>query len=409
MHKTGRIALTSAALLRVRNTLLKHHSKDPVLLRRVSTVIADQMAAEEAYPWVCPCGRLNKKTSNQCALCWGHWSKGSKHDVTPKTKSYGASSHWSSSWDAWDQDWEAWEPDWDDTESVGASSHSSRGRHNQTSGYSPRSRPSKGKKKGKGKGKGKVKGEQTTSPFGAGKGGSASLPAWPTWSNPETVVSPFQSSQSSRNNTMQEMAVHLRQAFRDQEAPADVQAFLEKAEKEYSRNNIKSLQAATKSLDHAQKALRDAVSAKKDHRLQWTKHVGEGIKIWEAQLESYRVHQATLSEHAARARAEIETSRRILKEVSENSVKEGHLSIPQPIQEETEDVGTDNVVDSEEQKLRDQLQGVLNACAGSLGLQVAAAEQQVQEVSDDDKDQAPHHKRQRSVEPAKPGTSALKQ
>ena len=73
LHKTGRIALTSAALLRVRNTLLKHHSKDPVLLRRVSTVIADQMAAEEAYPWVCPCGRLNKKTSNQCALCWGHW------------------------------------------------------------------------------------------------------------------------------------------------------------------------------------------------------------------------------------------------------------------------------------------------------------------------------------------------
>ena len=143
---------------------------------------------------------------------------------------------------------------------------------------------------------------------------------------------------------MQEMATHLRLAYKDSEAPADVQAFLEKEEKVYSRNNIKSLQAATKSLDHAQKALRDAVTAKKDHRLQWTKHVGEGIKIWEAQLESYRVHQATFSEHAARARAEIETSRRILKEVSENSVKEGNLSIPQPIQEETEDANTDNVV-----------------------------------------------------------------
>ena len=103
----------------------------------------------------------------------------------------------------------------------------------------------KRKKKGKVKGKGKGKGEQTANPFGAGKGGSAQLPAWPTWNNPEIGSSPFQSAQSSKNNTMQEMATHLRLAFKDQEAPADVQAFLEKAEKEYSRNNIKSLQAAT--------------------------------------------------------------------------------------------------------------------------------------------------------------------
>jgi myosin heavy subunit len=208
---------------------------------------------------------------------------------------------------------------------------------------------------------------------------------------------------------MQEMAIHLRQAFKDTEAPADVQAFLEKAEKEYSRNNIKSLQTATKSRDHAQKALRDAVNAKKDHRLQGTRHVSEGIKIWEAQLESYRVHQATLSDHAAKARAEIETSRRILKEVSENTVKEGNLSIPQPIQEETEDATSDNLVDVEEQKLRDQLLGVLNACAGSLGFQVAAAERQVQEVSDDDREQGPHNKRPRSVEPAKPASTMPKQ
>jgi myosin heavy subunit len=260
----------------------------------------------------------------------------------------------------------------------------------------------KGKRKLKGKSKGKSKMEQSANPFGSGKGGVPSLPPWPVWNNPEVATSPFQTAQSNKSSTMQEMAVHLRQAYKDSEAPADVQAFLDKADKEYSRNNIKSLQAATKSLDHAQKALRDAVNAKKEHRLQWTKHVGDGIKVWEAQLESYRVHQATLSEHAARARAEIETSRRILKEVSDNSVKEGNLSIPQPIQEETEDAGLENAVDSEELKLRDQLQGVLNACAGSLGLQVAAPEQSVQEVSDEDKEQPPQHKRP-SVDPAKPG------
>ncbi|CAL1146939.1 unnamed protein product [Cladocopium goreaui] len=211
-----------------------------------------------------------------------------------------------------------------------------------------------------------------------------SLPPWPAWETPEIGASPFQTAQSGKGSTMQEMAVHLRQAYKEKETPSDVQAFLDKAEKEYSRNNIKSLHAATKNLDHAQKALRDAVNAKKEHRLQWTKHVSEGIKVLEAQLESYRVHQATLSEHASRAREEIETSRRILKE----------------------DASNENVVDSEEQKLRDQLQEVLNACAGPLGLQTTAAETQIQEVSDEDKEAPPHNKRPRSVEPAKPVSNA---
>lgn len=64
----------------------------------------------------------------------------------------------------------------------------------------------------------------------------------------------------------------------------------------------------------------------------------------------------------------------------------------------------DNAVDSEELKLRDQLQGVLNACAGSLGIHVAVPDQQVQEVSDDDKEKPPQHKRPRSVDPLRPGT-----
>ena len=73
-------------------------------------------------------------------------------------------------------------------------------------------------------------------------------------------------------------------------------------------------------------------------------------------------------------------------------MKEGNLSIPQPIQEEAEDVANENSVDPEEQKLRDQLQGVLNACAGSLGLQSAPQEIQI-EASEDEKDQAPHRQK----------------
>lgn len=350
------------------------------------------MATKETYPWICTCGRLNKKTAETCVICWNHWTCGTKHDVTPKQKTYGGNAQW--------EDWTQWEQ-WVDTDKVGRQpSQSPRMRQQQYGSQSPRGR----KGKGKNKGKGKAKGEFSSSPFGAGKGGSAPLPPWPVWNATEVPASPFQAAQASKSSTMQEMAVHLRQAYKDSEAPSEVKMFLEKAEKESSRNNIKSLQAATKSLDHAQKALRDAIAAKKERRLQWTKHVSEGIKIWEAQLESFRVHQAALAENASRARAEIDASRRILKEVSENTVREGGLSIPQPIQEEAEDASQDNVADPEEQKLRDQLQGVLNACAGSLGITVDSVEDKVQEVSDDDADKIPAQKRPRSVEPAKSGS-----
>ena len=407
LHKSGKIALSVSSLIRVKNIFSKHHSRDQAFLRRISSEIVATMAAEEAYPWVCPCGRLNKKSSNLCVICWSHWTSGKKHDVTPKQPTYGSDKKWDSAWNDWDHGWESWSQQWDDAESVGRqSSQSPRGRAFPQEDYSPRGRNHKGKGKFKGKNKGKGKSDTNVSPFGPGSGSSAQLPSWPVWNPPETSVSPFQSAQPTKNSTMQEMAVHLRQAYKEKEAPADVQAFLDKAEKELSRNNIKSLQAATKSLDHAQKALRDAVQAKKEHRLQWTKHVADGIKIWEAQLENFRVHQAALSEQASKARAEIELSRKVLKEVSENSVKEGNLSIPQPIQEETEDASTDNAVDQEEQKLRDQLQGILKACAGSLGLQ--ATEDQVQEVSDEERDSAPQQKRQRSAEPAKPGQTQMK-
>ena len=202
-----------------------------------------------------------------CALCWGPWTKGTKHDVTPKKYSSASSGQWGNSWDEWDEwaQWHSWEQDWDDAESTGRPSSQSPRRYQNYQTDSPRSR-SKGKGKSK-KGKGKSKTEQAASPFGTGKGGVPSLPPWPVWNNPEVAASPFQAAQSSKNSTMQEMAIHLRQAYKDSEAPAEVQAFLDKADKESSRNNIRSLQAATKSLDHAQKALRDAVNAKKEHRL----------------------------------------------------------------------------------------------------------------------------------------------
>ena len=204
----------SPSLIRIRKVFTKHHSRDSCFLSRIAAEIQAKMAAEEAYPWVCPCGRLNKKSADVCAVCWGHWTKGKKHDVTPKPNTYGGTSQWSESWDKWDSNWEQsqkWE-DWAETESVRQSSQSPRGRSQWQDTLSPRQRNAKGKGKGKWKNKGMSKAEASGSPFGQGKGGFAPLPPWPAWNAPEPSQSPFQAAQSGKNSTMQEMAAHLRHA-----------------------------------------------------------------------------------------------------------------------------------------------------------------------------------------------------
>eukprot|EP00435_Cladocopium_sp_Y103_P012915 s4243_g3.t1 len=355
------------------------------------------MTTTESWPWKCVCGRLNKKTSDLCATCYRHWSCGTRHDNTPKKQAtYQKSADWQEDWDT---NWEEWEMQ---TVTKRQSTPSPRARQGQSADQSPRSR-SKGSK-GKGKTKSKDKSDGPNA-----KGKSFSLPSWPTWDVSEAGISPFQASSSqamtsmdtSNSATLQEMAVQLRIAYQDPDSrPQDVQALLDKADKEAGRTNIKSIHAATRSLDKAQKTLQDSVAEKKNHRLLWTQHVAEGIKVWEAQLESYRVHQANLAEQAARARAEIAQARRIIQELSDKAVKGGNTAITQPIREEVEEAMADVFDDPEEQKLRSALQGVLNACAESLGIATDQnAEKGVQEISDDEKDKKQHHKRPRSSDP----------
>eukprot|EP00435_Cladocopium_sp_Y103_P024535 s4628_g6.t1 len=373
------------------------------------------MASEESYPWVCPCGRLNRKTAETCAICHKHWSFGRKHDVTPKKHS---SYRWDETWEepTWqEQSWE--EEIWDNWKEPatprGKTTQSPRGRQPARPDQSPRSRAKGSKGKIKGKQKGQEDSALSNHPFGKG---SSAMPPWPTWDVTDAGISPCQSTSSSLTpeqleiNSMQEAATHLHLAYKDPDArPAEVQAFLDRAEREANRSNIKSLHATTRGLDKAQKALQDAISAKKDHRLLWTKHVSEGIKVWESQLESYRVHQANLSEQAAKARAEIAAAHRNIENLSDLAVTEGNVAIPQPIRAEAEDAIADTFEDVEEQKLRKHLQGVLTACANSLGLAVEtpADDKGILEISEDEggKSDKPT-KRPRSVEPEKAAAKA---
>eukprot|EP00435_Cladocopium_sp_Y103_P013597 s1526_g3.t1 len=347
-----------------------------------------------------------------CAICHRYWTCGTRHNVQPKkSQNY----QWSEDkHQQWDSTWDEWE-----SQSVAKRQATpSPGQRQPSAGPSPRSKTTGPKGKNKTKGKGKA--DKTSKANASGKGGSFSMPPWPTWDLTEAGISPFQSSTpsmpvaaeaASSSATLQEMAVQLRIAYQDPDSrPQDVQELLDRADKEAGKTNFKSIHAATRSLDKAQETLQNSIAAKKKHRLLWTKHVGEGIKVWEAQLEGYRVHQANLAEQAARARAEIAQARRIIQELSDNAVKGGNSAIPQPIKEEVEEFIVDVFDDPEEQQLRAALQGVLNACAGSLGIASEASQAKgIQEISDDDKDKAPHQKRQRSADPPLKGGADSKQ
>ena len=124
-----------------------------------------------------------------------------------------------------------------------------------------------------------------------------------------------------------------------------------------------------------------------------------GIKLWEKQLEDYRKHQATLTELAGKARSEVTATSRIIQQLS--SATAGGSQAPPPPQTEAEEAPEDQV-DKEEEALRKQLQGILQNCASSLGLEFDP--QKVVEIQDTEvaEDDTQRQKRPRALEPFGP-------
>lgn len=123
--------------------------------------------------------------------------------------------------------------------------------------------------------------------------------------------------------------------------------------------------------------------------------------MWEKQLEDFRRHQATLTEQAGKARSEITATNRIIQQLS-NATAGGPSMPPPSASVEVEEIPEDPA-DKEEEVLRKQLQGVLQSCAGSLGLDV---DQKAIEIKEDDKvDEEKRSKRPRSLEPFAGGGS----
>ena len=357
---------------------------------------------EMYYPWRCSCGRINKKWATTCAICWASWTEGTRHPTRPKTQE----------WEGYS--WKDWEDDKSWTSSRSASRSSTKYRPDGPHATSNQQQPikkGKGKHKGAGK-KGAVKGNfqgqntqaEMASPFQLGEG-------FAPWAPMDTSqfglisappVSPFANQLPvSTSNEKQEFLDHLRKAYPDPPTmPEETKQFIAKTEQETGRMGIKNLHQATKHLGKVKKHLGEVTDQRRAHRSLWMAHLSSGIKLWEKQLEDFRKHQSMLTELAGKARSEITSTSRMTQQLSSATAGSSQPP-PQTSQPEAEDLSEDHI-DKEEEALRKQLQGVLQNCASSLGLDLDT--QKVIEVQEKEalEDDSKPPKRQRSLEPFAP-------
>eukprot|EP00435_Cladocopium_sp_Y103_P062168 s1362_g23.t1 len=329
------------------------------------------MSSEETWPWRCPCGRLNRKTHIHCPLCKKHWSKGTRHQTTPKTYNWEQEE---------DQSW-AWEPE-GQTEKPRMSSRSSSAR----------------RRKGKGKGKGQQQkdGEQT-SPFLTKK----PLPPWPTT---ESIFGPVQATQtpvapetaaSSSTSTAAALAAHaelvsaVRQTYPDMaRAPANIQAAVKKADQNLSKQIGSDLHKASSQIEKASKQLNTLRSARAKHKDTWLKHLRDSVATWEGQIKAYQEQQQLYGEQILKAKNEILQARRALQTVSKHA---GNVTIK--AEQDVDNMEEEPEMDTEEQLLAQKVQELLQQSAS------LAIPPEIQEIKESEEEEVPSSKRQRSLEP----------
>ena len=373
----------------------------------------------DLFPWRCiHCQRINKKVAEQCALCKAHWTTGMRHNTAPNAHKATA---YRDAWPPKEQHyaWEDWE-NWDNWQQRPSRSQSRTKSPRATKGsQSPRGR--KGKGKGIGKHNTKHKDAAAGTPGAETQGMNyssspfaplaASLPPWPSLEGLSQNLMPATPSAASSSNNLEVLAqkrecvAALKVAYPDiSVAPQETQELIEKMdkdierlEKENSKFVTKNLHAATKTLGKAQKTLTEALESRKVHRTRWIKHITEAVTTWQTQLQEYQKQQGVFQTAATKARADIETARREIQELSVKASQATLAAMP-PITAVTAEQDEGNMeADTEEEKLQGQLQSVLQHCAAVLK---AEAPQQVVEaedltMEDDERDK----KRQRSMEP----------
>lgn len=145
--------------------------------------------------------------------------------------------------------------------------------------------------------------------------------------------------------------------------PESLREILERNDQERDRMHIKALHIATTALGKAKRTLGEVVDARRAHRMAWTKHLTESVKLWERQLAEFRSQQAIYQEQAATATEEISKAKKTIHNLNAGK---GDVAIS-----DDEQVEPETTADQEEEQLRQQLSTHYKAFASSLGADVA--------------------------------------
>lgn len=344
--------------------------------------------------WKCStCKKINGKRAAFCDRCGASWQEGVPHSNAPKNDSWTYTD-----WSTWSNGWEeAPEEEWDSK----SAKTSQRGKSPSASVYrNTRGKRSKGKKnKGQqgAKGQGKDKGTKSSESTSQQTPVQPPMTSWPVWEKSPVLPSTAAPSVPTVAAVSQHNAdwiAAIKQDYPDRSAmPENLKAMVDKHEKTQAKSAVKSLHSATTALDKAQRQLADTLDAKQKHRASWIAHLTESLKVWEASLEDYRRHQAGLQDLVAKAREDIATARQDIERLNAQvGTQSNALATP------AEEVPPEDQTDQDEERLRTALQGTLQACAGSLGIQAQVPLQEVQTIISDEEREAQPGKRPRSTE-----------
>eukprot|EP00435_Cladocopium_sp_Y103_P074719 s1005_g50.t1 len=368
----------------------------------------------DLWPWVCPCGRINKKQAITCALCHTHWSQGKRHDTTPKVYQWQQSEDWD-----WTSNWNQSQGD------SGRNAQSPRGRQKGQTGKSPRKRSAR--RKGKGmppettsKGKFDESGPDAMQPSplnASAKGGQATmtLQPWPSFepmgfgpfptsataasASPFPAAAPVSATVPASGSTFQVPSSNIEMATAKRQSCSS-----------RSSGNLGSCRPRTGSQQHQSPAFGY-------HQFRPCSEEAQG-GCEHAQLSTSYVDQAhhrssgDLGESAGELSFSSSTAHgtgcvcsnevgTAHKQIAELSARVDGSKAPEPPPAIVEENATEET-DLEEQQMRSRLQDALKACASALGVEMPTAQPQaeIQIIPDDDEGDRVN-KRQRSTDPGR--------
>jgi len=263
-----------------------------------------------------------------------------------------------------------------------------------TDGHPQRDRSGSTKTTRQGRGRRRTKNKNKGPPY-------AALAMPPPW-KPESTPSKEATSTSSAIATAQaEMVKEIRDAYVDEkDMPANIRRVVERLDPNSGRQLTASMNKTTKDLEKARTTLQQLSDAKTKHRTQWMNHMKSLMETLSKQVEAFETQQKSYDEKLKSTQRDIQVTRRELRRLTAQAAADHATEVTEPIMEEDEQA--DNIVDVEEDALRNQVHDLLAKCLNT------ADKSKVVEINSDEENMDTStergNKRPRSVEPL--GSSA---